>query len=112
MTQLTEIRLHEVVNNNGNGPLVDTGPGRPTIPARAFLNVSSLVGAGSNVDFTIVATVNGVDYVVATFANIVTGGGQETLTIPTCPQFLKVVYTTGGTITDLDATIDIIRPQE
>lgn len=107
-------QLANIVNatGSGEGEYVAT---RETLTvageskARVFLNVTALAGTTPLMDVTIVALVAGVDQVIASFVQSTEGVSQQSIVIDACPSTIKAVYTAGGTVTDFDATVDVIR---
>lgn len=67
--------------------------GEPSL--RVFLNVTAAAGTSPTLDVDIVATVNGEDYVIDSFAQA-TGVTKEARVISDCPRVVKAVWTIGG----------------
>ena len=114
MYEKAPLNIITIVNatGDGEGSYVETAPGQ--LPgdskARLFLNVTALAGSGTPVmDVKVVVEVAGIDQDVASFAQSVENGGADTIVVDACPSRIKVVYEEGGTVTDFDATVDIIR---
>ena len=95
---------------SGETTVVNTVGARNALTAGAefYLNVTSLTGTSPTADFDIVATVDGIDYILGSFAQA-TGATNERIAIAECPDVVKVEYTLGGTVTDLDYTVICIR---
>ena len=114
MYESNPVNLETIVNatGSGGGVFVATIPSsqRPgESRARIFLNVTSLVGTAPTIDMTVVADVNGVDHEIVAFTQSAAGASKQNVLVEACPNKLKTVYTAGGTVTDFDATVDIIR---
>ena len=78
--------------------------------ARFYLNVTALTaGAAPTLDVDIVHEYLTNDYVIGSFTQAAEGTSFETITLDAVPTDLKVVYTVGGTATDVDFTVDITR---
>lgn len=114
MYQKNPLNLITIVNAtaNGEGSYVDTAPGQ--LPgesrARLFLNVTALVGSGTpTMQVSIVALIAGVDQEIAAFTLSPENASAESIVVEACPSSIKVKFVEGGTVTDFDATVDIIR---
>lgn len=115
MYEQAPINVLTVVNAsaNGEGSYVQTAP-EGKLPgesrARLFLNVTALVGSGTpTMQVSIVALIAGVDQEVVAFTLSPENASQESIVIEACPSVIKAKFVEGGTVTDFDATVDIVR---
>ena len=95
------------VQKRGTGP---QRPGSEVADSTCFVSVncSAITGTSPTMDVDVVATIGGVDIVIASFAQI-TAAGNQTLKVEGCPSNIKLVGTAGGTITDFDAEFACTR---
>ena len=107
---VVEIANEVNLTGSGEAAAVDTVGARDARQSDAafYLNVTSLTGTSPTADFDITATLDGIDYVLGSFAQA-TGVTNERIVITDCPDVVKVEYTLGGTVTDLDYTVTCIR---
>ena len=78
--------------------------------ARFYLDITALTaGSSPTLDVDIVHEYLTHDYVIGSFTQASAGASFETITLDAVPTNLKVVYTVGGTATDVDFTVDITR---
>jgi len=94
-----------------------TGEGSPTSTvqhehydsdARFFLKAPIVSGTSPTLDVNIVATVEGVDHVLASFTQL-TAAGQESLVVSQCPETVKIEYTIGGTTPSFTFAVEVER---
>lgn len=95
-----ELATLQARTTSGEGSTVTTTRGefdypRPPGSARAFLNVTAASGTSPTLDVDIVVTINGEDYVLASFAQA-TAPGTQSIVIPDAPPELKAAWTIGG----------------
>jgi hypothetical protein len=96
------------ITGSGEGSLVNTGNEKRNVAdgkCRFSLSVTGFAGTSMAVD--IVATINGIDQVLGSFASV-TGTVVETITLDTVPAIVKVEYTATA-VTDFDATVTATR---
>ena len=105
-------RIATVVDatTSGAGSEVSSRGSQASAQARFVLNVTSLTaGVSPTLDVDIVHVVDSVNVVLGSFSQITEGGGSDTIVVEACPDFVKVVYTAGGTVADADFTVDCYR---
>lgn len=76
--------------------------------ATILLDVTSITGTAPTLDVDVECDVNGITYVVKSFAQI-NATGKYQLEIPMCPDSIYIDLIEGGTWTDLDVNCAIIR---
>ena len=75
---------------------------------RFVLNCTSITGTSPTMDLDLVAEMDGADYTLGSFTQV-TAAGAQSIVVEAPPLFVKVVYTAGGTVTDFDATVDLVN---
>lgn len=112
MSTYREIVLATVtdVTVSGNGADVDILAGGQQLPGvvRVFLDVTSLTGTGPTADVVLQGKIGGVYHDILTFAQA-SEATKENKLLEACPQNVRVKYTLGGTVTDFDATVTLVR---
>ena len=105
MFEINEVQASTTKTANGeSGEIPINSSGRlnddcevPLSPdARFYLNVSAASGTSPTLDVDIVKTINGIDFILKSFAQKVTTG-QEVIEITNCPKQVKAVFTITGT---------------
>lgn len=77
-----------------------------------LMDVTAIVGTGATFDVDVVGTVGGIDFIFASFPQVLLAGGaiKHKLTVADCPSEVKMVYAIAGTSPLITATIQLLVP--
>jgi len=108
--------LHTLLNvtASGEGVFVRSVESQELISSEAefYVDVTAIAGTAPTALFSIVALIGTVEFEVATTIALTTTGlvkFTNTSGLKIFPDSLKVLFTLGGTVTDLDAVIYAVR---